>query len=91
MWLLGGIITLSKFWGTLPRRKRRPHAISRYRHSQGRALLGRDGKNTAWTDPVSGTVFHVEFAGASDDVLRLLSGIGVPTEPLSGFNLIHDC
>ena len=39
---------------------------------------------------MSGTVFHVQFPGAGDDVLRFFSGIGVPAEPLPGLNLIHD-
>ena len=41
----------------------------------------RDCKNAAWTYPVSGAVFHVQFAGAGDDVLRLFGGIGVPAKP----------
>ena len=50
----------------------------------------RDCKNTAWTYPVSGAVFHVQFPGASDDVLRFFSSISVPAEPLPGLNLLHD-
>jgi hypothetical protein len=49
-----------------------------------------DGKNAAWTYPMSGAVFHVQFPGAGDDVLRLFSGMSVPAEPLPGLNLIHD-
>ena|SRR5437773_9419821 len=39
----------------------------------------RDSKNTPWTDLMSGAVFHVQFAGAGDDVLRFFCGNCVPT------------
>ena len=50
----------------------------------------RDGKNSAGADLVSGTVFHVQFPRAGDNVLRFFSGIGVPTKPFPGLNLIYD-
>ena len=46
-------------------------------------------KNAAWSDSMNGATFHVEFAGAGDDVLRLFRCISVPTEPLPWLNFIH--
>ena len=36
------------------------------------------------------TIFHVQFPVTGDDVLRLFSGIGVPAEPFTGLNFVHD-
>ena len=50
----------------------------------------RDSKNAAWSDPMLGTVFHLQFPGAGDDVLRLFRSIGVPAKPLPRLDLVHD-
>jgi len=47
-------------------------------------------KNTARTDPVGAAIFHVQFPGTSDDVLRLFGSVGVPAEAMPGLNFIHD-
>jgi hypothetical protein len=39
---------------------------------------------------MGGAVFQVELAGACDDVLRLLGGVGVPAEAAAGLDLIDD-
>ena len=41
----------------------------------------RQDKNAAWTNLMLGTVFHVQFPVAGNDVLRLFGCIGVPAEP----------
>ena len=47
-------------------------------------------KNTARTYPVGVAIFHVQFAGTSNDVLRLFGSVGVPAEAMSGLNFIYD-
>ena len=91
MWLFGGIITLSKVWVNIAAAKNAT-APQRLLTDIDEVVLywRRDCKNAAWTYPMSGAVFHVQFPGAGDDVLRLFSGIGVPAEPFPGFNLIPD-
>jgi len=50
----------------------------------------RQHENAARTNPVHRTIFHVQFPVTGDDVLRFFSGIGVPAEPFTGLNLVHD-
>ena len=50
----------------------------------------RQDKDAARTNLVHRTIFHVQFAGAGDDVLRFFGRISVPAEPLTGLNLVHD-
>ena len=43
----------------------------------------RQDEDASGADGMSGAVFHLELAGAGDDVLRLLGGVGVPAQPLA--------
>src|SRR5947208_16922443 len=47
-------------------------------------------KNTARTNPVGAAIFHVQFAGTSNDVLRFFGSIVVPGEAMSWLNFIYD-
>jgi hypothetical protein len=49
-----------------------------------------DDKNAARPSRMLRTIFHVRFGGARDDVLRLFSGIGMPSEPFPRSNLIYN-
>src|SRR5437588_5031906 len=49
-----------------------------------------NGKNAAGPHPVRGTVFHVQFSLTGDNVLCLFGRIGVPAEPFSRLNLVHN-
>ena len=49
-----------------------------------------NGKNASRTDEVGAAIFHVQFPGPGDDVLRLFGGIGMPAEPFSRLDLIND-
>ena len=49
-----------------------------------------NGKNTPRTDAVGAAIFHVQFTGPGDDVLRFFGGIGMPAEPFSRLDLIDD-
>jgi len=49
-----------------------------------------NGKNTPRTDAVGAAIFHVQFPGSGDNVLRLLGGIGMPAEPFPRLDLIND-
>jgi hypothetical protein len=49
-----------------------------------------NGKNTPRTDGVRAAIFHVQFPGAGDNVLRLFSSIGMPAEPFPRLDLIND-
>ena len=49
-----------------------------------------NGKNTSRTDLVGVAIFHVQFPGSGDDVLRFFGGIGMPAEPFSWLDLIND-
>ena len=51
----------------------------------------RQDKNAARTNLELRAVFHVEFAGTGDDVLRFFGCISVPAEPFPGLNLVYDC
>jgi hypothetical protein len=54
------------------------------------AHRGREDENAAGPDLVLGAVFQPQLAGASEDVLRLLGGVGVPAEPSAGLDLVDD-
>ena len=47
-------------------------------------------KNTARTNPVGVAILHVQFSGASNDVLRLFGSVGVPPEAMPGLNFVHN-
>ena len=49
-----------------------------------------NGKNTPRTDAVGTAIFHLQFPGSGDDVLRLFGGIGMPAEAFSRLDLIND-
>ena len=50
----------------------------------------RNDENIAGSDLVNGAALHAQFAGAGENILRLLSRIRVPTEPPARFDLIDD-
>ena len=49
----------------------------------------RNCKNTAWANFMDRAVFHVQFAGTGDDVLRFFSGVGVPPQPFPGLSISY--
>jgi hypothetical protein len=50
----------------------------------------RQDEDAARPDRQGGAVFQIELAGAGDDILRLLGGVGVPAEAAAGFGLAAD-
>jgi hypothetical protein len=52
-----------------------------------------NAKNAARTNPVGAVIFHVQFAGTGNDVLRLFGSVGVPAEAMSGsisYTIVED-
>jgi hypothetical protein len=50
-------------------------------------------KNTARADPVGAAIFHMQFPGTRNDVLRLFGRVGVPAEALPGpisYTMVED-
>ena len=46
-------------------------------------------KNTSGTDLVGAAIFHVQFTGTGDDVLRFFGSVGVPAKPFPRLNLVN--
>jgi hypothetical protein len=91
MWLFGGIITLSKVWVNIAAAKK---ATARNVSLPTLTRSCLTGVGIAKTLPgptqVGVAIFHVQFSGASNDVLRLFGSVGVPAEAMPGLNFVHN-
>jgi hypothetical protein len=85
MWLFGGIITLSKFWVNITAAKK-----ATARKVSLPTLTRSCFTGVGIANPVGAAIFHVQFPGTSNDILRLFGSVGVPPETMPGLNLIHD-
>ncbi len=89
MCVFGGIITVSKFCANIAAAKNATARKVSLPTLTRSCFTGVGMTKRCQPNRMLRTIFHVQFGDARDDVLRLFSGIGMPSEPFPRSNLMH--